>query len=83
MQVATLSIHSVLLHMRLVTRLIRVLGAGREGGGVGGQVERKKESESEGGEKGRIEGGGGKREKEKRTAEIKANYRLARVWISQ
>ena len=34
-------------------------------------MERKKERESEGGEKGRIEGGGGRREKERHTAEIK------------
>ena len=40
-------IHSVLLHTRLVTRLVRVLEAGREGEGVGGQVERKRERERE------------------------------------
>ena len=50
-------IHSVLLHTRLITRLVRVLGAGGGGG-------RKREREGE-------RGGGGRREKDRHTAEIK------------
>ena len=52
-------VHGVLLHTRLVTRLVRVLG----GGGVGGQVERKKERVREGRKEG-LRGEGEKRERE-------------------